>query len=111
MFSEVCSVPLVAVTRNRYDVLLARGFQCIRYDASELKQSQVVRVSGLQRTHQQFKFGEATQIPQARVFHEKRPARETGADAAFEPCKRFRRPFQQGENAGDLIISMVRVAK
>jgi hypothetical protein len=37
----------------------------------------MVRIFGLQRTDQNFKFGKISQILETGIFHKKRPARET----------------------------------
>ena len=81
----------------------------ILWNESALKQSQMVRIPSLQRAHQQVKFGKPAQILQPRVFHKKRPARESGADAALQPFKSICGPLQQRENASNQIISMVRM--
>src|ERR1700733_4787382 len=71
----------------------------------------MVGILRLQRAHQDFKFRETAQILETRVFHKKRPARESGADAPLKPLKSLGRPLQNRENTGDLIASMVRVPK
>ena len=76
-----------------------------------LQQSQMVRILDLQRAHQDFKFGEASQILEARVFHEKRPARESGAHAALQPFKGWGGLLQHGEDTCDLIVGMVRMSE
>ena len=53
----------------------------------------------------------AAQIFQAWVLQKKRPARETGINAAFKPRKRDLRLIEQGKNTGDLIIRMVSVTE
>src|ERR1700675_4835964 len=71
----------------------------------------MVRILGLQRAHQHFKFRETTQILETRVFDKKGPARKSGANAPLKPCKGFGWPPQYGENTGDLIIGMVGMPK
>ena len=71
----------------------------------------MVCILDLQRAHQDFKFGEAAQILKARVFHERRPAREAGAHAAIQPFKGWGWLLQHGEDTRDLMVGMVRVAK
>jgi hypothetical protein len=46
-----------------------------------------------------------------RVDPEKRPAGETGVDAAFQPRHRFVRFSEYSVHAGDLVIDMMRVAE
>ena len=76
-----------------------------------LEQAKMVRIFGLQRTDQNFKFGKISQILETGIFHKKRPARETRADAAFEPFEGRRGPTQDGQDAGNLIVGVVSVAK
>lgn len=45
------------------------------------------------------------------IFKEERPAGEAAADASFQPGKGSFTLGGQSENASDLIIGMVRVAK
>src|ERR1700756_2004540 len=45
------------------------------------------------------------------VFQKERPARESGANTSFQPLERRLLPPQQGENAGDLIVGVVRMPK
>jgi hypothetical protein len=71
----------------------------------------MVRILGLQRAHQDFKFRETAQILETGVFHKKGPARESGADAPLKPFKSLGWPPQYGENTGDLVISMVGMPK
>src|SRR5580658_3544852 len=69
----------------------------------------MIRIPGLQRTHQNVKFGKPAQILQPRVFRKKWPARESGADATFQPFKCLGGALQHSQNASELIIGMVRV--
>jgi hypothetical protein len=85
--------------------------EAIGDELPDLKQSQMVRILRLQRTHQDFKLRKTAQILETRVFHKKRPARESSADASLKPFKRLGWPPQYGENTGDLIIGMVGVSK
>jgi len=71
----------------------------------------MVRILGLQRAHQGFKFRETAQILKARVLREKRPARESGADASLQPFKGLSWAAQYGEDTRDLIIGMVGMPK
>ena len=108
--------------RNRSDRLFRAAFQVARLVgkflfvaeiavASSLQQSEMILISGLQRTHQYFKFGHAAQITKTMVIDEKWPARESGANASFQPFERRRWPIKQCENASDLIISMMRMTE
>ena len=65
----------------------------------------------LKITDQSFEFGLLTQAFEMRIDLEERPAGETGVDAAFQPRHRLVRFPQYGINAGDLIISVVRMAE
>jgi hypothetical protein len=71
----------------------------------------MVRILRLQRTYQDFKFGKTAQLLETSVFHEKRPARESGTDTPLQPFKsRFGAP-QPHENASDLIVGGVSMSK
>ena len=76
-----------------------------------LQQSKMVRVLGLQRAHQEFELRQPVQTLKTRIFPEKRPTRESSADTALKPFKGGFVSSRQGENASDLIIGMVSVAK
>src|SRR5450432_4036145 len=78
---------------------------------SPLQQSQMVRVFRLQRVDQKFELGKAAQTSEARIFQEKRPTGESGADAPLKPLKCSFASSCQGEGTGDLMISMVRMPK
>src|SRR5277367_4224482 len=78
---------------------------------TELEYSQMGKVPCLQGAHQNFKFMQFSQILQAGVFHEKRPAGESRADTAFQPVQRLRRSPQNRVDRGDLIIRVVGVSK
>ena len=71
----------------------------------------MVRMLGLQGIHQHFKLRQTPQILEARVSHKKRPASKSGADTSLEPFKCHFVPTQQCKNAGNLILSMVRMSK
>jgi len=53
----------------------------------ELYQAKMVRIPGLQRAHQSLEFRQASQILEANIFQEKRPARESSVDAPLQPLK------------------------
>jgi len=65
----------------------------------------------LKITDQSFEFGLLTQAFEMGIDPEEGPARETRFDAALQPRHRLVRFSQYGINAGDLIISVVRVAE
>src|SRR6266700_6075747 len=71
----------------------------------------MVGVLSLQRAHQEFELRQPVQTLQTRIFSEKRPTRESSADTALKPFKGGFVSSRQGENASDLIIGMVSVAK
>jgi hypothetical protein len=78
---------------------------------AKLQQSQMVGILRLQSAHQELKFRKTAKILEARVFHEKRPARKSSADTALQPLKGGVALPGQSENACDLIIGVVRVPK
>jgi hypothetical protein len=53
----------------------------------------MIGIFGLQGAYQNFKFGKRSQIFEARVVREKRPAGESAADAAFKPLEGCRGLF------------------
>ena len=71
----------------------------------------MVRVFGLQSADQKFELGKVAQTCEARIFQEKGPTGEPGADAPLKPFKCSVAPSRQGQGASDLIIGVVCVAK
>ena len=71
----------------------------------------MVRILGLQRTHQQFKARIAAQVLQAEVAAEEGPAGKAGIHAAFQPLEGQVAAANQGMDAGNLVMSVVGVAE
>lgn len=71
----------------------------------------MVWILGLQRAYQQFKLRKPVQVFEAMVLLEKRPAREPGAYAALQPLESGFALASQGQNAGNLVIGVVRVSE
>ena len=71
----------------------------------------MIRILGLQGTHQQFKLGQPMQVLETVVFQEERPAGEPVADASLQPGKGIFALSRQSQNTSDLILGVVRVAK
>ena len=90
----------------RVRICLAGGWEWC-----ELEQAQVVWVFALQRANQDFKIGEAAEILEAGVFQEEGPTGESGANTAFEPFEGGFAAAQNGEDAGGLIIGIVRMSE
>jgi hypothetical protein len=67
----------------------------------------MVRVFGLQSANQKFELGKVAQTGEARIFQEKGPTGEPGADAPLKPFKGSFAPSRQGQGASDLMISVV----
>src|ERR1700738_4232784 len=63
-------------------------------DRAKLEQSQMVRILGLQRTHQDIKFRKTGQILETKVFQKKRPACKSAADTSLKPFKGRPTPLQ-----------------
>lgn len=51
------------------------------------------------------------QVLKTMVFQEERPAGKAAADASLQPLKSLLALPSKGKNAGDLVISVVRMAK
>jgi hypothetical protein len=77
------SVPLIRQRSGRQGKKVCRIVRL----PTELQQSQMIRILGLQGTHQQFKLRKSMQVLETMVFQEERPAGETGADAPLQPLK------------------------
>src|ERR1700730_10955637 len=71
----------------------------------------MVRILGLQRAHQNFKFRKTEQILETRVLQKKWPARKSAADTPLKPFKGRRTPLQQRKDTSDLIVGMVGMSK
>jgi hypothetical protein len=71
----------------------------------------MVGILALQRAHQEFKLWKPVQTLETAVFQKKRPARESAADTPLKPFKSSFESPNQGENARDLTIGVVRVPK
>ena len=78
---------------------------------SQLEQSEIVGILGLQRAHQDLKTWKLAQIFEARVLQKKRPARESAANTSLQPIERGFSPSQQGKNASDLVVTVMRMPK
>src|SRR4051794_9272079 len=76
-----------------------------------LEQSEMVGILGLQRTHQDLKARKLAYIFETRVLQKKRPARESASDTSLQPIERRFSPSQQGKNATDLVVAVMRVSK
>src|ERR1700675_1754453 len=80
--------------------------------ASPLRRSehpQMAWIPGLNRAHQQVKLRQPMQVLETTVVPEKWPAGESAAHAALEPLKSGLAISCKREDAGDLIIGMMRV--
>ena len=71
----------------------------------------MVGILGLQRAHQHLKPRKFAEILETRVLQKKGPARESAANTALQPTERGLLPPQQGKNATDLIVAVVRMSK
>ena len=71
----------------------------------------MVRILGLQRTHQQLKLRQSMQVLETVVFQEEGPTGKTGADASLQPLKSRLALSRKRKNAGDLVVSVVGVTK
>src|SRR5271157_1507043 len=78
---------------------------------AKLEQSEMVGILGLQRAYQYLKLRKFAEILEARVLQKKRPARESAANTALQPIERGFSPPQQGKNASDLIVVVMRMPK
>jgi hypothetical protein len=64
-----------------------------------------------QRMYQHLESSHAPQVLQAGVLQKERPARKSCAYAALQPLKGFFTPTQYRENAGNLVVAVMCVAK
>ena len=76
-----------------------------------LEQAEVIRIPCLEGAYEDVEGGQFAQILEARVGKKKRPAGETIADAALQPFEGGFAAFEDGEDAGELIITVVGVAE
>jgi len=67
----------------------------------------VIRIPRLEGAYQDVEGGEFAQIFEARVREKKRPAGETIADASLQPFEGSITAFEDGEDAGELIITVM----
>ena len=69
----------------------------------------MVGILSLKRTYQELKFGKLTNVLQAWVFQEKRPARESSANAPLKPLEASSPLSRERVNAGNLVIRVMGV--
>ena len=71
------------------------------------KQSKMIGILSLKRTYQEFKFGKLTNVLKAWVFKEKRPTRESSANAPLKPLETGSPSPRERVNAGNLVIGVM----